>query len=105
MLQGHIHMLAVKQAILGVEAEIQETKKDIAGAEQEKNDSEVDFPRGREKSLRAELCSLVEQQTMLLRAQALGQHSLPCQNWLVLHKSVCAHCVTAHFSHCAVPLP
>lgn len=73
MLQGHIHMLAVKQAILGVEAEIQETKKDIAGAEQEKNDSKVDFLRGREKSMRAELCSLraescslVEQQTMLL---------------------------------------
>jgi len=98
LLQGHSQMQAVQQEIDSVKAEIQATKQELAAAEQAGDEAKVDF-------LRKEVSSLREQQTILLRAQAPGQHCSPCQNWLRPHTPVCAHHVRANFPHCAVPSP
>jgi len=66
-LQGHSQMQAVQQEIDSVKAEIQATKQELAAAEQAGDEAKVDF-------LRKEVSSLREQQTILLRAQAPGQH-------------------------------
>ncbi len=91
-------MQAVQQEIDSVKAEIQETKQELAAAEQAGDGAKVDF-------LHKAVSSLREKQTILLRTPAPGQHCSPCQNWLELHTSVCAHRVRAHFPHCAVPSP
>jgi len=109
-----------------VKAEIQATKQELAAAEQADDGAKVDFLRNslvemhkkevemhkkevemhkKEVEMRKEMNSLHEQQTILLRAQAPGQHCLPCQNWLKPHTPVCAHHVRANFPHCAVPSP
>ncbi len=98
-------MQAVQQEIDNVKAETQATKQELAAAEQAGDEAKADFLRKKEVELRKEINSLREQQTILLRAQAPGQHCLPCQNWLKPHTPVCAHHVTANFPHCAVPSP
>jgi len=112
LLQGHSQMQAVQQEMDSVKAEIQATKQELAAAEQADDGAKVDFLRNslvemhkKEVEMRKEMNSLHEQQTILLRAQAPGQHCLPCQNWLKPHTPVCAHHVRANFPHCAVPSP
>ena len=98
LLQGHSQMQAVQQEMDSVKAEIQATKQELAAAEQADDGAKVDFLRNslvemhkKEVEMRKEMNSLHEQQTILLRAQAPGQHCLPCQNWLKVHTPVCAH--------------
>ncbi|KAL0029886.1 hypothetical protein WJX77_005907 [Trebouxia sp. C0004] len=72
--QGLSQMQTVQQVIDRVTAEIQETKQELAAAEQAGDGPKVDFLREKDSSMRRELCSLREQQTILLRAQAPGCH-------------------------------
>ena len=109
---SHDQLQAVQQEIKKVGAQIDKADGELAKARADTDSKEVDFLRNSLVELRkekAELCKekaeLREQQTILLRAQAPGQHCLPCQNWLKLHTPVCAHHVRANFPHCAVPLP
>ncbi len=102
---SHSQLQAVQQEIDSVKAEIQQTKQDLAKAKADNDSKEVDFLRKRLEQLDKKENSLREQQTILLRAQAPGQHCLPCQNSLKLHTTVCAHHVGAHFPPYAVPSP
>jgi len=70
-LQGHSQMQAVQQEIDNVKAEIQATKQELAAAEQADDGAKVDF-------LRNSLLALREKENIILRAQAPGQHCLPC---------------------------
>ena len=97
MLQARSQMQAVQQEIDNVKAETQATKQELASAEQAGDEAKADFLRKKEVELRKERNSLREQQTILLRAQAPGQHCLPCQNWLKPHTPLCAHHVGANF--------
>ncbi len=82
-------MQAVQQEIDSVKAEIQATKQELAAAEQAEDGAKVDFLRKEVNSLRKKEDSLREQQTILLRAQAPGQHCSPCQKWLKAHTCLC----------------
>ena len=64
---------AVQQEIDNVKAEIQATKQELAAAKQAEDGAKVDF-------LRNSLVALREEKNIILRAQAPGQHCLPCQN-------------------------
>ena len=66
-------MQAVQQDINNVKAEIQATKQELAAAKQAEDGAKVDF-------LRNSLVALREEKNIILRAQAPGQHCLPCQN-------------------------
>ncbi len=91
-------MQAVQQEIDGLKAEIQAIKQELAAAEQAEDGAKVDF-------LRKEVSSLREQQTILLRAQASGQHCLPLSKLTKNAYTCLCACVMAHFLHCAVFLP
>ncbi len=68
---SHSQLQAAQQEVDSVKAEIQQIKQDLATAEQAEDGARVDF-------LRKLLLSLREQQNILLRVQASGQHCLPC---------------------------
>ncbi len=68
---SHSQLLAAQQEMDSVKAEIQQVKQDLATAEQAGDGARVDF-------LRKLLLSLREQQNILLRVPASGQHCLPC---------------------------
>ncbi len=79
---SHSQLQAVQQEIDSVKAEIQETKQELATAEQAGDEDRVDFLRNSLVELRRQLPGLREKENILLRAQAPGQHCLPCQNSL-----------------------
>ena len=100
---SHNQLQAVQHEINKVGAQIDKADGELAKARADTDNKEVDFLRNSLVELRKKENSLREQQTILLRAQAPGQHCLPCRNWLKAHTYVCAHHVRAHFPHYAVP--
>ncbi len=79
-MSSHTQLQANQQEIDSVKAKIQHTKQDLATAEQGGDGDRVDFLRRRLEQMDRQLSSLREQQTILLRGQAPGQHCLPCHH-------------------------
>ncbi len=77
---SHNQLQAVQQEINKVVTQIDKADGELAKARANTDSKEVDFLRNSLVELRKEMNSLREQQTILLRAQAPGQHCLPCQN-------------------------
>jgi len=97
-------MQEVQQEIKIVSAQIVKADGELLKARADSDNKEVDFLRDSLLELRRQLSALREERNIILRAQAPGQHCLPCRNCLKAHTLVCAH-VRAHFPHYAVCSP
>ena len=99
---SHSQLQAVQLEISKVSAQIDKAEGELAKARADTDNEEADFLRNGLVELRRQLSALHEEKNIMLRAQAPGQHCLPCQTWLKAHTPFCAH-VRALFPHCAVP--
>ncbi len=104
-------MQEVQQEIKIVSAQIVKADGELLKARADSDNKEVDFLRDsllelrrQLSALREELPALREERNIILRAQAPGQHCLPCRNCLKAHTLVCAH-VRAHFPRYAFCSP
>ncbi len=80
---------AVQREIQQVRAQTHKADGELAIASAGTDTKEVDFLRDSLVSLRSQLASLRQQETIFLRAQVPGQHCLPPQTSLELHTTVC----------------
>ena len=79
-MRSHNQLHAVQLEINKVGAQIDKADGELAKARADTDNKEVDFLQNCLVQLRQGKNSLLEQQTLFLRAQASGQHCLPCQN-------------------------
>ncbi len=97
---SHSQVQAVQQEIDSVKAEIQDTKQELAAAEQAGDGAKVDFLRNRLQLLDMKENNLREEKNILLKAQATGQPCLLCLDLL----NLLVHIMWGlKFPHCAVP--
>ena len=82
---SHDHLHAVQQEIKKVGAQIDKADGDLAKARADTDNKEGDFLRNSLVELRKEKNSMLEQESILLRAQAPGQHCLPSHSWLKVY--------------------
>ncbi len=84
---SHSQLQAAQQDIHRVSAQIDKAERELAKARADNDSKEVDYLRNSLVELRRQLSSLCEEKNILLRAQAPGQHCLPCQSSFKLHTS------------------
>ncbi len=103
-MSSHNQLQAVQQEIESVIKKTVDVEKALAAAELAGDGAKVDFLRKRLEQLDKKENSLREEKNILLRAQAPGQHCLPCHHLAGLPVYIfCTHRVGAHFPHHAVP--
>ncbi len=74
---SHNQLQAVQQEVTKVDAEIDKAKGELVKAQAETDNKEADFLEDTLVELRRKQNILLEQQTILLRAQVPGQDCLP----------------------------